>query len=72
MLDRKIVKTCGDEFMILKPCIEGGWNKIGRRYDERGIGSYVTNESVRTAFDTEDLSEEDRAYIENFIRLSEV
>jgi len=70
MTDRKIVKSNGN-FMVLKPSIDPDedWNRFGRRYGERGIGNYVTNESLDgRSLDVTELPDGDREYVESFIR----
>jgi len=58
---RKIVRTGDDEFMILKPTRDiDSWEKLGKRYDFRGIGNYVINEAKTTVFDLRDLEISDK------------
>ena len=56
MTSKKIIKR-GDDFILLKQ--DGyGWNRNGRRYDARGLRSYIIN-SMNETFNLEDLTGED-------------
>ncbi len=65
---RKIVNENG-RFMVLKPYgHDGSWERIGRRYDDRGIMNCLINTAKAIDFDIDDLSPEDRVYVSEYIK----
>ena len=62
--ETKLIKKCGEEYMICKPNKYGEFNQIGRKYTRQGLLNYLVNEHKKEKYILdESLSEDDVNFI---------